>query len=1362
MKETVMKKLFTILMVGFLFILVSCDGGTKKDTDKDLGISDTDVITDQEITDQDSPVPDDGGVPDEEPDDIEKPAQGEEGGDCYPNGTCNEGLECVEGVCVIEEKDHDMDVFPDEEPDEFPDDSEEPDDAFIPEEYTVDGFVQKGPFIKDSSIKITELDDNFEMIPATTFTTQTIDDLGNFNIKRTFSSRYILLEATGFYYNEVTGSVSSTQITNFVFVDLKANNAKISINILTTLARRRIQYLMKQGKNFNEARTQSETEILEIFGIFGELAANFQDMDILKAGNSNAMLLAISARLQGNNTPGDLSMLTSGIIYDIETTGKLGNATLKNRISEGSIYIADKLSAIRNNLENNFGSVTTVDVPNFEDYCDDNGNGIINKWEFVLAFGEKEKAERDTAYTSDAKQIKINPALSTTATAKTDAGDLVINGTDTGVSEKTVVNNDTVAVKLISSDQYKVSRSANVVIEIVESGGKTGNWNVTGTYTVTTVECDGNDTRTRPCGHNNRGTQNQSCIERVWVDIGVCDDPDECEDDDTSSEECGPGGLQSLKCVAGSWEKEGPCACTSPGAIRSISCGTNGTQRQNCTDGAWVDDGGCVEKLPDPEFNLPSGIYQTTQNVVITNPTDGTTIRYTVNDPFDPTELYGEVYTGAIVIESDQPENNVKVIKARAYKSGFEPSNMVTREYTVTGKVATPQFSPPTGTYNTDQTVSITTATNGATIKYTLDGTTPNETNGTVYTGAINITATTTLKAMAYKENWIVSDETGAEYIMKMADPVFSHSGGVHTVSRNLTLTTISPHSDIRYTTDGTEPTESSTIYTGAISLPVDNIDEYERTIKAKTFSTAFGWEDSEVKTNEYKMTGTVQTPVLSPDGGTYTTSQSVTITCATNEAEIRYTTNGTEPTRGSTLYSSPITLKDGAKTSVKAKAFRTDWIASNTASSTYTIDNIPAPTITPNGGVFDAPVTDVTITTPISGATIRYTLDGTEPTGSSAIYSSPMTFAVSRHLVAKVFKTGLTTSLSSEKRYIIGSEEELCNLEAMPPHGVYNETQFVALTCPAEDSVIRFEINDPEPDMHSNLYETPLEIAETTTLKAIAYKLGVAGYSKISPVYTIDEGLVKVDDPVFDPPEADFYANSIAIPGDINITTATAGATIFFTTDGSEPSEINGYEYGEPVTVLSGNKTVKAKAVKDGMADSETVTANYRIIPVFCTGQDKCYNNSSEMICSAPEEDFYGQDAQYAELGYCIPKSYTVSGTAPEEIVTDNNTGLQWQRTLPGSTYTWQNAINYCSNLTYGGHSDWRLPSVEELETLVDYGRYNPAIDTDAFPGTPSSRFWSSSSYVDDPNGAWHVDFGNGYVDNYNKTGNGNAGCVR
>ncbi|MBU1128183.1 MAG: DUF1566 domain-containing protein [Candidatus Omnitrophica bacterium] len=69
---------------------------------------------------------------------------------------------------------------------------------------------------------------------------------------------------------------------------------------------------------------------------------------------------------------------------------------------------------------------------------------------------------------------------------------------------------------------------------------------------------------------------------------------------------------------------------------------------------------------------------------------------------------------------------------------------------------------------------------------------------------------------------------------------------------------------------------------------------------------------------------------------------------------------------------------------------------------------------------------------------------------------------------------------------------------------------------------------------------------------------------------------------------------------------------------------------------------------------------------------------------------------------------------------ITDNATGLMWVANPStagvGGKYSWTNAILVCEGLTYAGHSDWRLPNVKELHSIVDYGRYNPSIDTNFF----------------------------------------------
>jgi len=119
----------------------------------------------------------------------------------------------------------------------------------------------------------------------------------------------------------------------------------------------------------------------------------------------------------------------------------------------------------------------------------------------------------------------------------------------------------------------------------------------------------------------------------------------------------------------------------------------------------------------------------------------------------------------------------------------------------------------------------------------------------------------------------------------------------------------------------------------------------------------------------------------------------------------------------------------------------------------------------------------------------------------------------------------------------------------------------------------------------------------------------------------------------------------------------------------------------------------------------------------------------------------------------------FTVNG---DGTVTDNVTGLMWQREADNQGRTWEAALAYCEDLGLAGHQDWRLPDIKELRSIVDNTRYVPAIDTAAFPGTNSSGYWSSSTSASNTNGAWGVGFGNGYVYSNGKASTGDVRCVR
>ncbi|MBF0369868.1 MAG: DUF1566 domain-containing protein [Magnetococcales bacterium] len=109
----------------------------------------------------------------------------------------------------------------------------------------------------------------------------------------------------------------------------------------------------------------------------------------------------------------------------------------------------------------------------------------------------------------------------------------------------------------------------------------------------------------------------------------------------------------------------------------------------------------------------------------------------------------------------------------------------------------------------------------------------------------------------------------------------------------------------------------------------------------------------------------------------------------------------------------------------------------------------------------------------------------------------------------------------------------------------------------------------------------------------------------------------------------------------------------------------------------------------------SETHAAQYVAVD---TGQTDCYSMQGEVItCRAEGEMLYGQDAQYDTNA----PSFTLTD---DELVTDNNTGLMWQKAHNETRLNYDAATTACSELVLGGYSDWRLPNIKELMTIVDF----------------------------------------------------------
>jgi hypothetical protein len=139
-------------------------------------------------------------------------------------------------------------------------------------------------------------------------------------------------------------------------------------------------------------------------------------------------------------------------------------------------------------------------------------------------------------------------------------------------------------------------------------------------------------------------------------------------------------------------------------------------------------------------------------------------------------------------------------------------------------------------------------------------------------------------------------------------------------------------------------------------------------------------------------------------------------------------------------------------------------------------------------------------------------------------------------------------------------------------------------------------------------------------------------------------------------------------------------------------------------------------------------------------SGQTKCYNNSGEIPCPDIGGNFYGQDGNYQRY---LP-SYKLS--ADGLSVADLNTGLIWQKSDDGTKRSQTAAESYCLGLAVGENTDWRIPTRQELVTIVDYGRTAPSINP--IFGCKADMYWTGTDSARYPGtSGWYVDFESGFA---------------
>ena len=225
-----------------------------------------------------------------------------------------------------------------------------------------------------------------------------------------------------------------------------------------------------------------------------------------------------------------------------------------------------------------------------------------------------------------------------------------------------------------------------------------------------------------------------------------------------------------------------------------------------------------------------------------------------------------------------------------------------------------------------------------------------------------------------------------------------------------------------------------------------------------------------------------------------------------------------------------------------------------------------------------------VSISDATSGAAIYFTTDGSTPTRNSAHYTAPILVAVNTTIKAIALATGLTRSAVATARYTI--VQPAATPVLTPGSGSYSTAQQVAISDATPGATIYYTEDGSTPTRSSARYTAPITVSHSETIKAAAFATGYSRSNTAAATYRISGG--GVAKPTFSP-AAGTYDSELTV----SLHDATPGATIYYTTDGTAPTE-NSQVYVDPIPATT-TQTIKAIAQVPG-GSSAVASATYQV----------------------------------------------------------------------------------------------------------------------------------------------------------------------
>ena len=646
-------------------------------------------------------------------------------------------------------------------------------------------------------------------------------------------------------------------------------------------------------------------------------------------------------------------------------------------------------------------------------------------------------------------------------------------------------------------------------------------------------------------------------------------------------------------------------------------------------------------QLPAPVFAPADGTTDTLITVAMSSPETGAIIYYTT-DNSEP-DTASNIYSEPITLNTP----GAYTYKAIAVKEGWENSDVTTATYTVVAPVvpSNDTIMYTTG-FEAEEGFAATQTYNNPTVAYSgAEG----YQWGTVY-GTPTTVFDHICGAQSMQMRWFSNAASTLGYTFTNFD------------IRNVTYVTFDAKQTnnlklcVSYSVDGGNTYVGDSVYTLTTSrhnyrYNVSETGEYNfvRLRFAIVLPDAAPSSNSRLTIDSVVVFGVpgvvvnvVETPVIAPNGGTYYEDFDATITCATADAVIRYTTDGTEPTETSTVYTAPVTIN--TTTTLKAKAWKTGMDASMVATAAY---NFP-PEVA-NIAAFKAANTTTNNTVYKIAGDVTYVFRSgrymfvEDASAALLIYDNSTPVITTTYNEGEVISGGVFGSYTLYNGMVemvparntaeaTGTPVTITPLVATIPTLVSQYSTLESRLVTIENVTFIGDkkfVNGVDTLQYYNRFASITndpEAGETGSITGFLanYNGQVQLYPRDDNDFTI-QTMEQVATPVFTPAAGE-YENSV----EVSISCTTADATVYYTLDGTEPDE-DATAYTAPFT-LTNTTTVKAIAVKAGMINSEVAMATYDITTgIYDVQQNVCiYPNPTSGDVTL---DLSGLNAKTVEL---------------------------------------------------------------------------------------------------------------------------------